>query len=137
MSYSVCCYAMDLKKLQAACGSRDTKMLDDIKQQFADEISQADSWNADAIASGAPSRLQQIFQRFNGEKLNKDHGFAYGYAVETLSKYLGEELEVETFESMSGGWFYSLPEYIQSLVFRGCPVSIPEISDFPGIGYIT
>lgn len=135
MSYSIACYAVELDALQKSCGSDDETLLAELHTKFADQIAENDDWFEEEISDGAPTLGEALSHLIRGEVLDGEHGFQYGYALEVLSNHFGESIEDDVFQSMSGGWFWDLPETIQSLIKAGSPVQIPEIDDFPTVGF--
>lgn len=87
---------------------------------------------------------------FGGEKF-RSIGFVYGYMFQWLCADLGEQVPVPGLESMrsGSGWLglldkglrrhgvdpsaFSLEEMLSG---RGAPIDMPEIDDFPSIGYV-
>ncbi|MDZ4834714.1 MAG: hypothetical protein SGJ27_13130 [Candidatus Melainabacteria bacterium] len=134
MSYSIAVYAVDINKIKQVCGSNDQELLATIKRQHAERLEDADEWFVDEIKAGAPSLFDAVSALVLKQEMNKDFAFQYGYALEVLCNQFGQQIDSE-FESMSGGYFWELPDSIQSLVTTGAPVVIPAIEDFPTIGH--
>lgn len=86
-----------------------------------------------------------------GEEYDRSVGFKYGYALEMLCRRFGKLLPNEHWNSLRHGsmWFREIDAALQSLGIpeskfrvvrhlaeRGSPIPIPEIDDFPAIGYL-
>ncbi|HUG92666.1 MAG TPA: hypothetical protein VML55_17630, partial [Planctomycetaceae bacterium] len=110
----------------------------------------------DADQPGGPQPLMADVLRhlIMGEPYDPRVGFKYGYALEHLCQHFGEMLSNEHWSSFrsgaSWGWFRKLDRTLKSLAVpektfrvrthlenRGSPIPIPEIEDFPAIGYLT
>lgn len=138
MSYTVTCYQVDIDALKKLCGSKDSNALKTILKKQIERIEDTNDSFADEIEEeGAPGLDAAITQLIMNEEMNPEFGFMYGYALEALCAHLGQMMDMEAFESMTGGWFWELPDTIQSLVLSGSPVELPEIEDFPTIGHKT
>ena len=85
----------------------------------------------------------------DGANLNKDFGWKYAYALEALCWHFGELLDNSEWSPMRGQWSEQVdvaisragvPENTFSveghLMYRGSPIPIPEVPDFPFIGFL-
>jgi hypothetical protein len=84
-----------------------------------------------------------------GEEYDDDVAFKYGYGLEYLCRHFGKSLPNTCWSSMRTEWaitvdgaiikagldteIFAIGEY---LMYRGSPIEIPDIEDFPGIGYM-
>ena len=137
MSYTVTCYQVDIDELKKLCPSKDRNVLKTILRKQSAHIEDSNDYFADDIEEGAPPLETALTHLIMGEEMNSEFGFMYGYALEALCIHLGQRLEMDAFESMTGGWFWELPDRIQSLVLSGSPIKLPDIDDFPNIGHKT
>jgi hypothetical protein len=128
MSYSLIPYAVDLKKLRAAVGSKEQALVQAVIHGNAKLFKQQGE-------AGELSLREALEQLVMGSDLDGDWGHVYGYALEQLCRHLGTPLKVE-------GWIgvhWEIMEMFQLdqlLKDSGPPVELPFIADFPTIGHI-
>lgn len=153
MSYAVTSIAVDLDAVRGAIGSKSKPFLAQLQKSFAGELEQIDDMLADYFDEGEPplttaTVLQHLVM---GEPHSEQEGvgFAYGYGFEALCKHFGDRLGDNCWSGMRSEWFDAVQEALKQagvtekqfsihrLVSRGAPVKLPEIDDFPGIGYLT
>lgn len=151
MSYTLTPVAVDLDQVRAAIGSKDKALLAKLKKAFASDLEQIDELLEDVLdedddpAAAADTLRHLVF----GEPLRDDLGFAYGYALGMLCGHFGRTLPNDEWSAMRGDWFETVQKVVAKagvpkkafevsrLAFRGSPVPLPEIDDFPFIGYLT
>jgi hypothetical protein len=155
MGYILTATAVDLGKVTAAVGSKDMRLLSALVKKFGDDFEQFDEMAADFAdeeAGGDALTMQgALGQMVMGEEYSEWLGFLYGYALEFICRHFGERLPNEHWSAMPSGskWAETVdrglnaagvPERVlrvgTHLMNRGSPVPIPEIDDFPGIGYL-
>jgi hypothetical protein len=143
--------AVDLDTVHSAVGSRDTALMGKIRGRFYAESKRIDRLLKDAIdPDEEPLTTGDILRHLiTGEPYREDAGFAYGYCLELVCRQLGRALDNSAWSAKRGGWFdavaaalrdagvYSSALSIEALAFRGAPVPLPHIDDFPSIGYLT
>lgn len=115
MGYILTAIAVDLSKVSEAVSSRNRRLVSTLVKQFGEELEQ------------------------------------FGYALEFLCRHFGERLPNREWSAMPSGsrWVETVdrglaaagvPENVlrvgRHLMNRGAPIAIPEIEDFPGIGYL-
>lgn len=160
MSYAVTAIAVDLDRVRAALGSKDKTLLAHLRETSADDLEQVDDMLADHTDSSEdengdplpPLTTADVLRHFVMGEPYRDGdgtGFAYGYCFEALCKHFGDRLDNDHWSGMRDAWFDAVQEAlghagvsekqfsIRQLVNRGAPVELPEIDDFPGIGYLT
>jgi hypothetical protein len=153
MSYAVTPIAVDLDRVRGALGSKDKTLLAHLQQALADDLEQVDDMLADDDEEGEePLTTADVLRHLvMGEPYRESDGtgFAYGYCFEALCKHFGERLGDNYWSGMRSAWFDAVQEALKQagvnekqfsicrLVGRGAPVKLPEIDDFPGIGYLT
>ena len=155
MSYIVTAIAVDLDKVRSAIGSKDKALLARLKKALGDDLEQIDAMledYADEDEGGEPLTTGAALRHMIlGEPYRADEGlgFAYGYCFEALCQYYGDVLPNDQWSAMRYQWFDAVQKAleragvapkqfaIRTLVERGAPVPLPEIDDFPGIGYLT
>jgi hypothetical protein len=87
-------------------------------------------------------------QMVMGEEYDEEAGFVYGYALEFICRHLGEFLPNGEWSAMRAEWAETADRALEAsgvgekalrlrrLMSRGSPVPLPEIEDFPAIGYL-
>jgi hypothetical protein len=94
VSYPYSAYAIDLKKLAAAAGSKDKKLEVALKKKFADDYAENSEWFEDDIGKGAPTLERAVSEMIAGAMPKKSkHGFQYGYALEKLVQHFGKRID--------------------------------------------
>lgn len=155
MGYILTATAVDLGKVAAAVGSRNKRLVSTLIKKFGDEFDQYDEAAADFAddedGEDALTMADVLRQMVMGEEYNEELGFMYGYALDFLCRHFGEELPNEHWSAMPSGSSWAkavdqglkaagVPERVlraeKHLLSRGSPIPIPEIDDFPGIGYL-
>ena len=144
MSYPYSAYAIDLKKLAKAVGSKDKKLEAALKKKFADEYTESSEWFADAIAKGAPTLERAISEMIAGTMPKKSkHGFQYGYALEKLVMHLGKRIDDDELglgasevldKPLKKAKQLPFEKLTKNLVY---PVAMPAPADFPDISTMT
>ena len=155
MGYILTATAVDLGQVSGAFGSRNEWLVRDLVETFGREFAQFDEMAADfaednelAEAVTIEAALTQIVM---GEAYNEKLGFMYGYVLEFLCRYFGDWLPNECWSGMpspsdwartvdrgleNAGVAASMLRVENHLMNRGPPIAIPQIDDFPGIGYL-
>jgi hypothetical protein len=151
VSYQLSPIAIDLDALRAAIGSRDAALMGKIRGRFYADSKRIDRLlkevldpDEEPLASG--DVLRHLIM---GEPYREDAGFAYGYCLELVCRQVGKALPNSAWSAMRSGWFDTIAAAlrdggvnssalsIRNLAFRGSPVALPPIDEFPGIGYLT
>jgi hypothetical protein len=155
MGYILTATAVDLGKVADAVGSKNKQLVSALVKKFGDDFEQFDDMAADFADDEddeeALTMRTVLTQMVMGEEYNEELGFMYGYPLEFLCQHFGEELSNEHWSAMPSGseWGMTVdrglkaagvPESVlrveKHLMYRGAPIAIPEIEDFPGIGYL-
>ncbi len=150
MGYCINPIAVDLEHVASVVGAKDEALLADLVEQFAPRIREIDRLVSHYCRDeeGITGR-QAMTHILMGERYSEAFGFVYGYALEILCEYFGELLPNEEWSAMRMAWFDQVDETLASagvgsselrvtnLFFRTPPIPLPEIQDFPGIGYVT
>jgi hypothetical protein len=158
MSYCVTAIAVDLDDVRAVLGSKNKALLGRLRKQFAGNLDQIDEMLADHVANDEdedgnppePLTTADVLRHLvMGEPYREDFGFAYAYCFESLCLHFGDFLDNSHWSAMRSEWFDTVAEALEQagvtekqfsvnrLFFRGPPVELPDISDFPNIGYLT
>jgi hypothetical protein len=144
VSYPYSAYAVDLKKVSAAAGSKDKKLEAALKKKFADEYTENSEWFADALKKGAPTLEKAISEIIAGTVPKKSkHGFQYGYAIEKLVMHFGKRIDddelgfgadeaIESFLKKA-----KQPSFAKLTKTYTFPIVIPVPDDFPVISTMT
>ncbi len=140
MSSTISVYAVSLDRLKQVVGSGDQGMIDAIVDARQDFLSTIDDIDDEAEFTCADAVADLV----NGETTEDVAGYLYGYALEAICAYIGEELpnicgiaggatawmkEVDSLLESKG-----VPVRLNTLVFGGSPIPIPEPDDAPFIG---
>lgn len=158
MSYCVTAIAVDLDEVRAVLGSKDEVLAARLREALAGGLDQIDRMLAhhledDEDEDGNPpeplTTADVLRHLVMGEPYRDDFGFAYGYCFEALCLHFGDFLDNRHWSAMRGEWFDTVQKAlaragvaerqfsVNGLFFRGPPIDLPEIDDFPGIGYLT
>jgi hypothetical protein len=155
MGYILTPIAVDLGQVCGAIGSKNKELISALVAQFGAGFAQFDRM---AAGYAEDNELNQVLtmrsaltQMVMGEEYVKELGFIYGYALEFICRHFGEFLPNGEWSAMPSGTRWAeevdqgleaagVPEkalrVIHHLMGRGAPVAIPDIDDFPGIGYL-
>lgn len=142
MSYCLYIYAIQLDKLKKYCGSQDASILQTCETRLAGLMGHH---NHDPIASGAPSLRMALKQLIYGEVLDQAYGFQYAYALKLLCELYGESLDNQGWSGIRIHYLdlmgkilekYQLEKHLRALLYRGAPIKIPFIDEFPAMGYL-
>lgn len=153
MGYILTAYAVNLHSVSSAINGGDQQLAMSIVQMFNDEFDQFDEMAADYCDDDEDALTMEdaLTQMVMGEPFDDDLGFMYGYALEFMCQYFGEGLTNEFWSAMprATAWASTVDEGLNAmgvpenvfrvldhLMFRGAPVTIPEIDDLPTIGYL-
>jgi hypothetical protein len=155
MGYILTATAVDLGRVSDSLGSKNKRLISAIVKKFGDELAQFDEMAAEfgqgEDGEEALTMQRALTQMVMGEEYDEEFGFMYGYALEFLCRHFGEDLPNAEWSAMPNGseWAQTVdrglkaagvPESVlrvgKHLMFRGAPIAIPEIEDFPGIGYL-
>jgi hypothetical protein len=158
MSYCVSAIAVDLDKVKAAIGSKNKKLFAALSKEAASDLEQIEEMIADHLEDdededGNPlepfSAEEALRGLIMGGERREEFGFAYGYCFEYLCLHFGEFLNNSHWSAMRSEWFETVAKglvkagvttkmfSLNELFFRGPPVELPEVADFPSIGYLT
>jgi hypothetical protein len=155
MGYILTATAIDLGKVSDALGSKNRRLVSVLVKKFGDEFEQFDEMAADfgddEAGEVALTMRTALAQMVMGEEYNEELGFMYGYALELICRHFGEELLNQHWSAMPSGseWAKTVdrglkaagvPESVlrvqKHLMYRGAPIAIPKVEDFPSIGYL-
>lgn len=147
--------AIELGRLDAALGSGDERLLSAVLGRYRGEIEPIDDMAAeffeDEDVDGVFTVRDALRQMVMGEEYRRERGlgFVYGYTLHFLCLHLGEELPNGWWRTTSG---WPVKQRVDQalaaagvaegvlrtrlLVGRGPPVPLPEIEDYPSVGYL-
>ena len=154
MSYGVTPFAVRLPQIRKAVGSRSKSILRDLREEFEDELAedreQVEEANEDDEFDPELSLQDALRHLILDEERWDYEGAKYGYAVEMICSFFGEILSNDHWTGMTLSWVETINDSLLEsgvsaetfsifghLFFRGSPVEIPEIEDFPCIGFVT
>jgi len=155
MGYSLTPVAVDFGKVTGVLGSGKKGVARKVCKRFGSEFEQFDEMAAeyaeDEDGLEELTMCDTIMQMVMGEKYHEHYDFMYGYALEFFCRHFGKFLSNEEWSAMPSGsqWAETVDEgltepgvpsdvlrVVNHLIFRGAPVTFPEIDDFPCIGYL-
>jgi len=154
MSHGVMPFAVSLPQIRKVVGSRSKSLLLELREEFEDELqedheevdeaNEDDEFDPELPLDDALRHLIMDEERWDYE------GAKYGYAIELICSFYGEFLANEHWSGMRLTWAETVNDVLveagvpaeifsifNHLLYRGSPVDIPEIDDFPFIGYVT
>ncbi len=154
MSYGVMPFAVSLSQIRKVVGSRSKSVLLELREEFEDELeedreeveeaNEDDEFDPELPLADALRHLIMDEERWDYE------GAKYGYAIEMLCSFYGEFLPNDRWSGMQLSWAETVNDALLDvgiptetfsifghLFYRGSPIDIPEIDDFPCIGYVT
>jgi hypothetical protein len=157
VGYTVSAFAVDLDAVRAVVGSRDVHVLAELTEALADDLEQIDDMlseyaedNDDENDPYPPLTAADVLRHLvMGDPCRKDVGFAYGYCFTALCAHFGTELDNDQWSATRTTWFGTVQAalaqagvsckqfVVDRLVYRGPPVRLPSLNDFPNIGYLT
>jgi hypothetical protein len=151
MGYQLTPIAVDIDALRLAIGSGDAGLVGKVRGRFYTEIKRIDRLLKEVLdPDEEPLTTSDLLrQLILGEPRREDAGFGYGYCLELICRQIGQALPNSEWSAMHGDWFDAVAAAlrdcgvnssalaIRDLAFRGSPVPLPPIDDFPGIGYLT
>ncbi len=154
MTYGVTPFAVSLKQIRKAAGSRSKSIYRDLREEFADELAedreQVEEANEDDEFDPELSLERALRHLILGEDRWDYEGAKYAYAVELMCSFYGHILPNDQWSGISLGWAETINDSLLEsgvtaetfsifghLFYRGSPIEIPEIDDFPCIGYVT
>jgi hypothetical protein len=150
--------AVDLDEVRGVIGSKKKSLLSKLRKAFAGTLDQIDEMLADRFEdedeegdeNKEPITTADVLRHLvMGEPYREGFGFAYGYWFESLCLHFGDFLNNSQWSAMHAEWFETVQKALTEvrvskkvftvdwLAFRGPPIELPEIDDFPGIGYLT
>jgi len=148
MSYGVHAYAVDLSLLSKAIGSGDAVLAKRLTKKYVSDLRSTDEIDFDEGLTPAADCLTSLVIEGppdDDDDLDDTPGYKFGYALEILCRALGEWLPNSAFSGMGSEYFDAIDAALKkaksnrrmsSFVFRGSPVPLPEIEDFPAIGWL-
>lgn len=147
MSYGVHAYAVDLAAVKKTIGCGDAVLAKRLTKKFASDLESTDEIDFDeGLTSAADCLTSLVIDGAPEADDEETPGYKFGYALEIVCRALGEWLPNSAFSGMGSEYFDTLDAALKkakskrrvaSIVFRGSPVPLPEIEDFPAIGWLS
>lgn len=154
MTHGVTPFAVSLPQLLKVVGSRSKSLLRELREEFEDELledrelvdeaNEDDEFDPELALDDALRHLIMDEERWDYE------GSKYGYAVQMLCSFYGDILPNDRWLGPSLDWAEIVNDALDGvgvqresfsvlghLLYRGSPVNIPDIDDFPLVGYVT
>ena len=142
MSYSLVPYLVDLEKLRRVMGSKDDVLLKSVLSNIGDEDETSDDAEGDNDEDVEEDEEEEISMTravtdlISGNKPVDGSGHVYGYALENICNTIGTRLGADEWCGIR--WEVLEATGVETLlVTSGSPVPLPEIDDFPTIGFLT
>ena len=153
MSHGVTPFAVNLAQIRKVVGSRSKSLLRELREEFEDELTMDreeveeanidDEFDPELALEDALRHLIMDEERWDYE------GPKYAQAIEMLCSFYGEFLPNDHWTEMPISWAETVHDALHDtgvsedqfsllghLFHRGSPVDIPDIEDFPYIGYV-
>ena len=154
MSFGLMAFAVNLRQIRKAVGSRSKSLLLELREEFEDELTedreQVEEANEDDDFDPELSLEDALRHLIMDEERWDYEGPKYGHAVEMICSFYGEFLPNDHWTGIPVHWPESVDEALHDtgvsvetfsilnhLLNRSLPIDIPEIDDFPAIGYLT
>ena len=154
MSHGITPFAVSLPQIRKVIGSRSKSVLLQLREEFEDELQEdreaVEEANADDDFDPELSLEEALKHLIMDEERWDYEGAQYGFAVEMLCQFFGEFLPNDHWAGIKLSWAETVSDAIleagvpnetfsifDHLIYRGSPISIPDIEDFPYIGYVT
>lgn len=151
MSYRLSPIAVDLDALRLAIRSRDAALVGRIRGRFYADTKKIDQLLKEAFdGDDEPLSICDVLRHLiMDEPYREEAGFAYGYGLELLCRQIGKALPNGGWSAIQSDRFDAVAAALRAcgvnssalsvrdLAFRGPPVPLPPIVEFPGIGYLT
>lgn len=154
MTHGVTPFAVDLVQLRKVIGSRSKSSLLELREEFESELEEdreriKEATDDDDLDPELP--LTKALRHLIMDEDRWDYeGEKYGYALEMICSFYGELLPNDRWSHRQLSWAETVSDVLQEagvpvktfsiidhLIYRGSPIQIPEIEDFPFIGYVT
>jgi len=153
MSSGIRPFAVNLKQIRKVIGSKSKSLFRELREEFEDELEEDreaveeanldDDFDPELPIEDALRHLIMDEERWDYE------GSKYARAVEMLCTFYGEILPNDHWTAASWDWIESVSDAILEsgvstekfslaghLLERGSPIDLPEIDDFPWVGYL-
>ena len=148
MGYCLHPFAIDLDRLTRVVGCRDASLFAALFERFGHRFAPIDELAADHVEGERGITVRTALTHLvMGEPYREEFGFVCGYALELLCEHFGEQLPNGQWSAMRSDWFTQVDAAlvaaglgglsVTGLAFRGPPVVLPDIPDFPAVGYLT
>jgi hypothetical protein len=154
MSPGVTPFAVSLPQLQKIIGSRSKSALRELREEFEDELEadreEVEEANGDDDFDPELTLTEALRHLIMDEERWDYEGAKYGFAVEMMCSFYGEHLPNDRWTGKPPTWAETVDDALldagvpeeqfsifQHLILRGSPINIPDIEDFPQIGYVT
>ena len=153
MSYGVMPFAVKISQIRKAVGSRSKSLLREIREQFEEELAEdrerVDEANEDDEFDPELALEEALRHLIMDEERWDYEGAKYGHGIELMCWFYGEFLPNDHWTGIQFSWAELVNDTLEEIgvpeesfsVFghlfdRGSPVDIPEIDDFPVIGFV-
>lgn len=140
MGYTLFAYLVNIERLVTIFGSDDTELAASLTESYLHEPGEYTPFEVDDSAARI-SIEQAISDIVAGRITAPEESEQYGYALEYVCKFLGEELPNEQFDGINSGIFnvFDAIPTVKRLMVGGqsYPIPIPPIRYLPNIAFIT
>jgi len=153
MSSGIRPFAVNLKQIRKVIGSKSKSLFRELREEFEDELAEDreaveeanldDDFDPELMIEDALRHLIMDEERWDYE------GSKYARAVEMLCTFYGDILPNDHWTTAPANWIETVSDAIQDsgvsaetfsllghLLQRGSPIELPEIEEFPWVGYL-
>lgn len=153
MRHGLTPFAVSIHQIRSVIGSRSKSILLELREEFEDELQEdreaVDEANSDDEFDPELALDDALRHLIMDEERWDYEGPKYGFALEMLCSFYGEFLTNDHWSEIHWEWAETVHDALVEigvdaelfsvfnfLIGRGAPVSIPDIEEFPYIGYV-
>ena len=130
MKYKLVPYSVKLTEVRALVGSRQLSLPTTICQHFFEAENRRHPIGVDTNSE----LFDAVDDLVQGEDLDPDRAYHYGYALQAFCEHLGTRLESNQWNSVK--WVTLEDTGLNAVMGKGSPIELPLIPDFPTIGHL-
>lgn len=131
MNYKLVPYSVRLAEVRSLVGSCQESLPTKVCQQFLELEHQQHPFGVDINSD----LFEALAELIDGENLNPERAYHYGYALQAMCEYLGTRLETNHWNQVK--WSTLEDTGLNAVMGKGSPISLPLIPDFPTIGHLS
>lgn len=131
MNYKLVPYSVKLAEVRSLVGSCQDSVPTKVCQQFFEAEHQKHPIGVDTNSD----LFDALVELIDGENLDPDRAYHYGYALQAMCEYLGTRLESNSWNQVK--WITLEDTGLNAVMGKGSPIALPLIPDFPTIGHLS